>query len=163
MKIFILIFLFSNIAFARDCLKESWNLHTGIKFTHSINDLMDRYEEQKFSVSVCDDKIKNEMWDSEQKALIEGYKELQKEFKSKGDISSDILAYGYSLEEKHLTHKELCEKVDEKVTELSACHMPRSYVEKIRTTDFAKVDIREFCKKRLPYLYKKHRACWRKK
>ncbi len=163
MKLFILLMLVSHIAFGRDCLKESWNLHAGMKFTYSINDLMDKYEAQKKSLSVCDDKLKNEMWDSEQKALIDGHKELQKEFKSKGDISSEILAYGYSQEQKHLTHTELCVKVDEKVTELSDCYLPRSYIEKMKSTDFASVKIRDFCKKNLPLLYNQYQACRNKK
>lgn len=134
-----------------------------MKFTYSINDLMDKYEAQKKSISVCDDKLKNDIWGPEQKALIEGYKELQKEFKSKGDISSEILAYGYSTEEKHLTHRELCVKVDEKVTELSDCYLPRSYIEKIKSTDFADLKIRDFCRKTLPFLHKQYTACRNKK
>lgn len=163
MKIFFLLLLVSNLTYARDCLKESWNLHVGMKFTYSINDLMDKYEDQKESLSVCDEKQKNEIWKSEQKALIDGYAELKKEFKSKGDISSDILAYGYSTEEKHLTHEELCVKVDEKVTELADCYLPRSYIEKIKTTDFTSININGLCKKNLPYLYKQYKTCRQKK
>lgn len=134
-----------------------------MKLTYSTNDLMDRYEAGKESISICDDKLKNDIWNDEQKALIEGYKELQKDFKRKGDISSDILDFGYPIDEKHLTHSELCTKLDQKAAEEVDCYKPRKYLEKIKSTDFTKVKFREFCKKNLPELFKQYKSCRLKK
>lgn len=160
-KYIIFLAFFSSNLYGRDCLKEAWNFHVGMKLTYSINDLMDKYEAQKESLSVCDEKQKNEIWDSEQKALIEGYVELKKDFARKGDISSEILDFGYPIDEKHLSPQELCVKLDQKVTEEVSCYLPHSYLAKLKTTDFSKTKFNKICKQTLPTLYKLYKSCRR--
>lgn len=133
----------------------------GLKLTYSINDLMDKYEVNKESLSVCEDLTKNKIWDSEIKRLVNGLTEHKKEMARKGDISSELLDFGVSHKEKHLNQKELCSRLDEKVSEEESCYLPRSYLEKLKQTDFAKLKFKEVCVQNLPTLYKLYKGCRR--
>ena len=160
MKVFIFfLLLFSSQAFARDCLQEAWNYHLGMKLTYSINDLMDRYAAQKESLEICDEKLKNEMMDSEIDAMVQGLYDLRKEMTNRGDIPSDIIDFGVSSENRYVAQKELCVRLDEKIIEEDYCYIPREYLLKIKNTDYSNTKFSEICKENLPYLYKRYKGC----
>lgn len=163
MPVILYLILSMSQLFARDCLKESWNFHVGMKLTYITNDLMDRYDAQKESLDVCDDKTKNEIWASELKELVGGYNEHKLELKRKGDISSHIVDFDYISEEKLLSHKELCVTLDQKIKEEEDCYRPGSYLQELKTSDFSRLSFREVCRKNLPVLYKNYKKCSRKK
>lgn len=134
MKYFLILITLSFNSFARDCEKEYKNFRAGLKLTFSINDLMDKFEKNKMSLTVCEDPQKNLFWESERRSITEAT------FKSSNP-------------------DELCTKLEREIREEESCTLPATYLKKLKERDFRRVNFTEACREKLPLLHKLYRIC----
>lgn len=130
-KIILLFLLLPLTAFSRDCVKEFQNYKAGITLTYSINDLMERYGSK--NLNVCDDPAKDGQWKDTQRRIYESL------------IKSEA--------------KDWCKEVDQQIKTETGCHLPESYLLKLKARDFRRVKFSDACREKLPLLHKLYKIC----
>lgn len=133
LKLFVIFSLFSSSAFARDCVKEFQNYKAGITLTYMINDLMEQHYIKNQSLSFCDDPLKDKHWKDTQRSIYESF------LKSSG--------------------KDWCKEVDQNIKTEAGCHLPESYLIKLKNRDFRGVKFSVVCREKLPLLHKLYKIC----
>lgn len=163
MRQFILIFLLSTSAFGADCLQEYYNYHVGMKFHGSFTDL---YETQRELLKttpdlkvICKDKNKNEIWESERKALKEGLAEKRDELQKSHKISTGELDLLKADDAVYIGNEDICARMDKAVKEKESCYEPVEYIKKLRQTDILSMSFEEACNKLGPEIVRRIRVC----
>ena len=160
MRYLLLTFFISTSTFgASDCLKEYYNYHSGLKFTHSFNDL---YESNKANPDlnvICKDKNKNEIWESERKAISDGVAQKQDELSKAHKISTGDLELLKVEDDIYIGGPDICARLDKAIKEKDDCYEPAAYAQKLRSTDVLSLTYEEACKMLGPEIIRRIRVC----
>jgi len=161
MHYFILLtLLISNSSFAgKDCLKEYYNYYAGQKFTGSFNDLYERNKSNPDLNVICKDKSKNEMWESERKAMSIGVAEKLDELSKSHRISTGDLELLKAEEAVYIGGPDICHRLDKALKEKESCYEPYSFTQKLRSTDILSMKFEDACKELGPEIIRRIRVC----
>lgn len=159
MRLFILLFLISVNASARDCLKEYFQYSIGLKFTYTFNDLYETHRDNFDLSKQCTDKKKNELWDSEMKAMRAGVLQYKEELARSHKISSGDL-HDLNTEESHyISESEICVKLDRAIKEKEDCYHPVTYSNTLKSNDILSMNFEQSCKKLGPEILRRIKIC----
>lgn len=159
MKYLLLILLSTNAFGAQDCLKEYYNYHSGLKFTHSFNDLYETHKANPDLNVICKDKVKNEQWESERKAIAKNLAEKQDELSKSYKLSTGDLDLLKTDEAVYIGGADICSRMDKAEKDNESCYEPVEYVRKLRKTDVLSMTFEEACKKLGPEIIRRIRVC----
>lgn len=143
--------LVSSPVMARDCLKESTNHESGLKFTYSFNDLYETHRDNPDLQKICKDKNKNDIWKDESREINKGYQNRRAELNKNHKIESE--------DDLFVTEDEICTEIDKKVKKELDCYHPLEYANKLRTYDVNAHTFEENCLKLGPEIIRRIKEC----
>lgn len=156
--LFLTLFISSN-TFGADCLKEYYNYYAGQKFTGSFNDLYERNKANPDLNVICKDKSKNEIWESERKAMAEGIAEKKDELNKAQKISTGDLELLKVEDAIYIGGADICTRLDKALKEKDDCYEPLELSKKLRSTDILSMKYEEACKLLGPDIIRRIRVC----
>ncbi len=144
---------------ARDCLKESTNHESGLKFTYSFNDLYETNRDKPDLKIICKDKNKNDIWKDESREINKGYQIRRAELNKSHKLSSDEVPSRVEDSDLYLTEDEICKEIDKKIKKELDCYHPLEYATKLRTYDVNAHSFEQNCLTLGPEIIRRIKEC----
>lgn len=108
---------------------------------------------------ICKDKNKNDIWESERKAMAEGVAEKQLELSRAHKISTGDLDLLKVEDAIYIGGPDICTRLDKALKAEVNCYEPAEFSKKLRTTDILSLRFEEACKQLGREIIRRIRVC----